>query len=337
MRWVKSNLNIVHLRTLQAVVQLGSHSAAAKHLGYTTSAVSQQVAALEKAVGVELFERGPRNLWPTPAGSAMEEHAYAILKLVAHAEDDMRNFASGASGALRISASGTAAAQLIPRALAKLAVQFSDADISVEDNGDLRRLTDDVLEGFADLVILYEYDFVPLSRPDGLVFHTVLDEELVVVTGTDSGAAKFRQTVADLSSEQWVTNEVGSAGTENFYQVCMQEGFEPQVRYYSNDFDVIRGIVKEHLGVALIPALALGIDRSIKMHRIPLATPRRKVLVAHRSSDTNILLPATLKALQDAAAEFLAWASTAFIEPQETPLGVIPAEAENVVGRRRTL
>ncbi|UYQ76550.1 LysR family transcriptional regulator [Glutamicibacter sp. JL.03c] len=323
MRWAKGNLNIIHLRTLQAVIRAGSHSAAAKQLGYTTSAVSQQIAALEKSAGVELFERGPRNLWPTAAGLAMDEHSNRILKLVVEAEDDMANYASGASGRLRVAATGAAAAQLIPRALARLAAQHSNINISVQNAREGRTLIDDVLEGFADLVILYDYDLGTPQWPEGLVAHTVMEEELVMVASPDSGTITTRISLADFSAEQWVANDPGSADTDYLLQACEREGFQPDIKYFSNDFDVIRGFVKERLGVALMPALALGIDRSIQMCRINAGSLKRRVLVAHRSSDSNQLLPATLAALQDAAEEFLQWTRTAFLEPQETPLGAI--------------
>ena len=324
MRWVKGNLNIINLRTLQMVVRSGSHSAAAKKLGYTTSAVSQQIAALEKALGVDLFERGPRSLRPTAAGLAMSEHADIILRQVAEAEDEMRGYASGARGSLRIGASGTAAAQLVPRALSRLAMHFAAADISVEDNG-VEQVASSVLEGTIDLGVVYEYEKVPVQRAEGLAFNTLLDEELVIIRGAHSQEPTTdRVSLGDFSHEVWVTNEVGSPGTDNFVQICRNSGFEPEVRFHSNDFDVVRGLVKETLGVALVPALALGIDRDIFMYRVAPPTPRRRVHVVHRISDTNPLLPATLVALRGAARDFLDWTTEAFGTRVEIPLGSTP-------------
>lgn len=326
MRWVKGNLNIINLRTLQMVIRSGSHSAAAKKLGYTTSAVSQQIAALEKALGVDLFERGPRSLWPTAAGLAMSEHADVILRQVAEAEDEMRGYASGARGSLRIGASGTAAAQLVPRALSRLAMHFAAADISVEDNG-VRQVASAVQEGTIDLGILYEYEKVPIQRTEGLAFSTLLDEELVVIRGAHSTQqGTDRVSLNDFSDEIWVANEIGSAGTENFVQVCRESGFEPNIQFHSNDFDVVRGLVKERLGVALVPALALGIDRDIFMYRVALPSPRRRVHVVHRTSDTNPLLPVTLTALRGAAQDFLDWTTEAFGTKVAIPLGTTPTE-----------
>lgn len=323
MRWVKGNLNIVNLRTFQTVIETGSHTAAAKKLGYTTSAVSQQIAALEKAVGVELFERGPRSLWPTPAGLAMSTHADVILRQVARVEDEMQTFASGSQGSLRIGASGTAAAALVPRALSRLAMRYASAEISVDDIG-LQKMADAVLEGVVDLGILYEYGKVPLQRTEGLVFNPILDEELVVISSARStGTTTEIFHLEDFAQERWITNEVGTSGTENFLHVCRESGFEPNVGFYSNDFDVIRGLVKETLGIALVPALALGIDRGISMHRLSEPAPRRIVHVLHRASDNNPLLAVAMAALRDAAEVFIDWTRDAFEIHLDSPVATI--------------
>lgn len=326
MRWVKGNLNIVNLRTLQMVIQTGSHTAAAKKLGYTTSAVSQQIAALEKAVGVELFERGPRNLWATPAGLAMSEQAELILKQVARAEDEMDAYASGSRGNLRIGATGTAAAQLVPRALSRLAMRYSEADISVEDISLRESLANSVLEGLIDLGIIYEYGKVPIPRPEGLVIRPLIEEELVVIRAAHSSpTTDVKVNIADFADEKWITNEVGSAGIENFLEVCREADFEPKVGYYSNDFDVVRGFAKETLGVALVPTLALGIDRGIAMHRLLEPTPKRWVHIAYRTSDVNPLLQVTIDALSKAAEDFIDWTTDAFhIHLDEPMVTIVP-------------
>ncbi|MBT8163663.1 MULTISPECIES: LysR family transcriptional regulator [Arthrobacter] len=323
MRWVKGNLNIINLRTLQMVINTGSHTGAAKKLGYTTSAVSQQIAALEKALGVELFERGPRSLWPTPAGLAMSAHADVILRQVARAEDEMQAYASGSQGSLRIGASGTAAAQLVPRALSRLAMRYATADISVEDISLQKGLATSVLEGLTDLGIIYEYGRVPIPRLEGLVLQPILDEELVVISAAHSaGKTGDKVPLEEFAQENWITNEVGSAGAENFIQMCEQAGFEPNIGFHSNDFDVIRGLVKETIGVALVPALALGIDRGIAFHRL-LDPPRRTVHVAHRASDLNPLLGVTIAALREAAEDFIDWTKDAFEVHLDNPVAFI--------------
>ena len=325
MRLVKGNLNIINLRTLQMVINTGSHTGAAKKLGYTTSAVSQQIAALEKALGVDLFERGPRSLWPTPAGLAMSAHADVILQQVARAEDEMHAYASGSRGSLRTGAFGTAAAQLIPRALSRLAMRYATADILLEDVSLEKGIASSVLEGLTDLGIIYEYARVPIPRTEGLIFQPILDEELVLISAAHSTRKTGeRVSLEEFAQENWITNEAGSAGAENFVELCQLAGFEPNIGFYSNDFDVIRGLVKETIGVALVPALALGIDRGIAFHRL-LDPPRRMIHVAHRTSDVNPLLAVTIAALREAAEDFIDWTTDAFEVHLDRPLAsVVP-------------
>jgi DNA-binding transcriptional LysR family regulator len=321
-------LNLVHLQTLQAVLKTGSLSGAAKELGYTTSAVSQQIAALERALGVKLFERGPRNLWPTAAAVQMGGHAAAVLSRLGEAEEDVRAFADGNRGRLRVAAFGTVSAQLLPRALARLVDRFPGAELTLQDDdGGPDDVAQAVCEGRADLGLVFEYDLVPQTWPGELRVSPVLDEELVVLCGPGQRTEDPHHTdLAALADAIWVANREDSAGYRNLTRLCAQAGFKPEIRFTSNDFDVIRGIVRENLGVAMVPALALGIDRSITMRRMRTRSPRRKVYAVHRSTDPNPLLPAAVGAVHEAARGFLVWTTEALGVRVDPPLASVSPE-----------
>ncbi|MEV0634008.1 LysR substrate-binding domain-containing protein [Streptomyces sp. NPDC050619] len=102
-------------------------------------------------------------------------------------------------------------------------------------------------------------------------------------------------------------------------------GFTPDIRFTSADFDVIRGIVRENLGVAMVPALALGIDRSITMRRLRTHGPRRKVLAVHRATDPDPLVPAAVAVIHEAAHEFVVWTTEAFAVRLDSTLAMTPA------------
>ncbi|MFI0816309.1 LysR family transcriptional regulator [Streptomyces sp. NPDC021098] len=318
-------LNMVHLQTLQAVLATGSLSGAAKELGYTTSAVSQQIAALERTLGVRLFERGPRNLWPTTAALQMGRHATALLSRLEEAEEDIRGYADGNRGRLRVAAFPTVSAQLLPKALRRLVARLPDAEITLQNDGDPTDVALAVCEGRADLGLVYAYDLVPETWPGELTLRPILDEELIVLCGPDQHTADAHHVdLRELSGAIWVTNDEGTAAHHNLLRLCAQSGFRPEIRFTSNDYDVIRGIVRENLGVAMVPALSLGIDRAITMRRMRTRGPRRKVLAVHRSTDPNPLVPAAVDAIREAAAEFVTWTTEAFGARVDSPLATTP-------------
>ena len=314
-------LNMVHLQTLRAVLDTGSLSGAAKELGYTTSAVSQQIAALERALGVRLFERGPRNLWPTTAAVEMGRHAAAILARLAEAEEDIRGYADGQRGRLRVAAFATVGTRVLPKALARLVDRFPEAELSLQDDDAPTEVAEAVCEGRADLGLVFEYDLVPQSWPGELRTCPILDEELVIIGGQRKPITDELYTeLAELSGAIWVTNREDSPGYDNLIRLCAQAGFNPEIRFTSNDFDVIRGIVRENLGIALVPALALGVDRDIILRRLRSAGPRRRVLAVYRSTDPNPLVFAAVEAIREAAAEFVRWTTDAFAVHLDSPL-----------------
>lgn len=320
-------LNFVHLHTLQAVLETGSLSGAGKKLGYTTSAVSQQIAALERSLGVQLFERGPRNLWPTASAHRAGEVAAGILDQLAEFEAQMRGVTRGERGQLRLAPFPTAGSRLVPLALAKLVQRFPDAEFSVQDEIRSVAVIEAVRTMRADLGLVFEYDAVPETWPDDLAVHPVLDEEVVVL----SGAARPDPLppmvdLASLSGETWVAHRSDAPGRVNFEYWCAQSGFHPRIRFETNDYDTIRGTVREDLGIAMVPALALGNDQTITMHRLEGASPRRRIRAVHRAADPNPLLPEALQAVAEAAGQFIEWTGGGFgTDTLHRPLASRPA------------
>lgn len=318
-------INPVHLQTLQSVLETGSLSGAAKELGYTTSAVSQQIAALERSVGVRLFERGPRSLWPTTAALQMGSHATEILCRISEVEESMRAFSEGRRGRLRVGAFPTVGAQLLPSALARLVERFSDAELIVHEDGEPLELAESVRDAKTDLALVCEYGMVPRKWPSELRMHPILDEEMVIIAGPRrDGDSDSRIDLREFANDIWISNRPGGASYDNLLRVCAQAGFRPDVRFSSDDFDVVRGIVRVGLGVALVPSLALGVDRSIGLHRLSEDGPRRRVLALSRSTDPNPLLPVMVEAIRAAAAEFARWTSDAFATRLPDPLASVP-------------
>src|SRR3954451_16765132 len=138
-----ADLNVTGLRVLREVAAQGLVTAAARTLGYTQSAISRQVAALEAAAGTPLFDRGARGVRLTEAGAALLRHATTVLDQVEEARRELDGLSPAASGRLRVGAFPTAAAALVPRALAGFGERWPAIDVSLRDGSSpshLRRL-----------------------------------------------------------------------------------------------------------------------------------------------------------------------------------------------------
>ena len=139
-----AELNLTGFRVLREVAARGSFTAAAESLGYTQSAVSRQIAALESAAGTPLFERGPRGVSPTDAGVALLQRAAVVVDEVEHAQRDLEGFSAAATGRLRIGAFPTAVAALIPRAVSRFRDQRPGVEVVLREGGSpsqLRRVS----------------------------------------------------------------------------------------------------------------------------------------------------------------------------------------------------
>ncbi|GAA3826477.1 LysR family transcriptional regulator [Brevibacterium ammoniilyticum] len=314
-----SDLNLLHVRVLRAVVDHGSLSGAAKELGYTTSAISQQISALEKALGVSLFERGPRSVTVTAAGTRMCELGADLLGDLASIADTMRAFSVADLGALRCTAVGSAAAQLLPRAVANMVASHPDAAVSLVVPGIDDDIAQSVRTGEADLGVVYDYTGLSQQPLDGLVVTPLLSEEMVVL-GQAQGASGMRESIREFADESWVCGSQGSVQDELLTRLGEHAGFVPRIVHRSDDLDVIRGFVGQGLGIALVPILALGIDRTIRLYRLHDVPALRRVHLIHRVTDDNPLLAAALAAFHRAAHDFLTWTLTAFEVTFDDPM-----------------
>lgn len=294
-------LNPVHLRTLAAVVRAGSFAVAARRLGYTSSAVSQQIAALERVVKVPLFEREAQRIRPTPAGEFLAARAHEVLASLGALEDDMQGLAEGTSGRLRIGSFPTASERLLPDAIANFQPSHRGVDILL-DEAEPEELVVRLQDGELDLALVYRYDLVPRSWPRSLTSVDLLHEDLVLLLTPDHDGTKGSDVpLADLRDAVWVASREGTAGASCLRALCASAGFEPTVGFRSNDYDVLHEFVRSGLGIALVPALSHVADDALRPTRLRDVTVRRHVSALHRSSGTNPAAGAMLAALGEVA------------------------------------
>lgn len=193
-------LDVRRMQVLRAVVSSGSVTAAAAHLGYTPSAVSQQIAALEKQAGITLLERVGRGVRPTPAGRLLTEHAATISRQLAEAETALAELRAGRTGRIAIRYFTTAGSCLVAPAVAELRERYPGVRIDLRHNS--ADPLAEVARGEADLALLVG---ARQGAPDGLqLVHLLDDPYRAVLPAGHPLAAERVLDLADLADQPWV-------------------------------------------------------------------------------------------------------------------------------------
>jgi DNA-binding transcriptional LysR family regulator len=295
-------LDVRRLRVLREVALRGSIAGAAEALRFTPSAVSQQVAKLEREAGVALVERGPRSISLTPAGWRLVEHAEAILDRLARAEIELRALA-GEPPALRLGAITTAAVGIVPDALVRFGAVRPDVEVTVAEADPLASLAR-LPTREIDLAIVFEYDFVPLPADPRVVYEVLLEEPLRVVLPASHPFAQRRAVrLADLAEETWIRSTPRSSCHPFTERACRAAGFEPRIRFEFDDYAAMQNLVASGAGVALAPDLGLTrLSPGVAARPIAFG-PKRRVLAAYRDGEGGLFgIPDMLAALRESVA-----------------------------------
>jgi DNA-binding transcriptional LysR family regulator len=311
-------LDVKRLRVLREVAAERSFSAAAQKLGYTQSAVSQQIAALEREAGSTLIERNPRGIRLTEAGEALVRHADKILARLAEAEAELEAIAGLRGGRLRLATFPTAGATLVPRAI----LAFNQRHPGVELTLTEAEPVDSVpllMGGELDLALIDDSALTQEAADDDVELIHLLDDPLHLVLPADHRLASRRRVrIADLAGEPWIHATQKCACSRHVRNACASAGFEPRVAYESDDCQVVQGLVAAGVGVAMIPALGLVSERSdVVIKSLGPKPPHRKIIAAalsggYRSpavAEMLEILRETAAAYQESAQPRLAAAS----------------------------
>jgi molybdate transport repressor ModE-like protein len=272
-------LDVKRMRILKEVADRGSFSAAAAALSYTQSAVSQQIAALEREAGTQLVTRGSRGIRLTEAGEALVRHADAILTRLADAEAELEAIAGLRGGRLRLAAFPTVGATLMPLAIATFRERHPDVELTVrqlepEDSLPLLK------SGELDIALTIEPNTI--QDNDGLDSAFLLDDPMFAALPLSHRLAnKPRVRLKDLSNESWISTTDACSCGDLVRKHCIRMGFEPKVTFESDDYLQIQGLVAAGVGVALIPTLALtSVRDDIVIRDLGNEAPVRKIAAA---------------------------------------------------------
>jgi DNA-binding transcriptional LysR family regulator len=294
------------LRVLLEVATRGSFSAAAEALAFTQSAVSQQVAALERETGTRLVERGVRPVRLTDAGRALVAHAEAVLARLDEAQQELGEIARLRRGRLRLASFPTAIATLVPAAIARFNQRHPDVDVTVADDhqqGLLARLARWEL----DLALIYDHEALP-EPEERLERTSLLDDpfDLVVPDG-HRFAGRTSVALEALAEATWIGGTPDGAYARIVLHSCRIAGFEPRVTFGSDDYNAVQAFVAVGLGVAILPRLALTLLRP-GLARVALNDPPVRRVAAARlaASFRSAATSSMLDVLKETADDFIA-------------------------------
>ena len=244
------------LTVFRAVARSGSITAAAQELGYTQSAVSRQIAALEADLGAVLLDRLPRGVRLTEAGHRLLGHAEHILDRMGQARRELSDLDRLRTGRLRFGAIASADAALVPRALAAFRAEHPDVEVTHAE-GLSAELIDQVLADDIELAVVS-----PRHAVDSRVrLRRLLDDPIMVALQRDHRLARRRTLhLAELAGEPWIAGP--ASPEETLIRAALRTGFAPTVEYVLGEWLAKLGFVAAGLGITLVPALAAGAARS---------------------------------------------------------------------------
>jgi molybdate transport repressor ModE-like protein len=294
-------LDVPRLRLLREVALRGSIAAAAREVGLTPSAVSQQLTILEREAGTALLDRSRRGVLLTGAGHALAGRARAIAELLEEARADLDRLTGELAGTVRLGTVASAAGALVSPAATRLQDEHPELDLSVT-VVDPARSIDQLLQGDLDIAVVDIYDGVPVPLPDYLIATDLCTEPLMLVGPPGKFAARSRIRLGALAEQNWVMPPAEAACGQAVRFACRAEGFEPRVRWETDDmWLLVRAVAAGH-GIAVLPRLAVAESVAEVVVR-PLFEPKltRRLLALTRSSaQSRSVVRATITALQTA-------------------------------------
>ncbi|MET9295079.1 LysR family transcriptional regulator [Streptomyces sp. NPDC003077] len=292
-------MNLERLRILSAVARHGSVTAAAVGLHVTSSAVSQQLAKLERETGQQLLTKNGRGVRLTDAGQLLAEHADRILSHVELARSDLEAHRGQAIGELRLCGFPTAARGLFPTALATLRREHPKLRVrTLEKEPEEGVLS--VVRGGADLAVVLDWYNQPLSLPEGLAKAPLLDDPADLAMPADHPLADRRTVeLEDFADDEWISWPQGELCHEWLTFTLRGKGIEPRIAHLAGEHHTQLALIAAGLGVAVAPRLGRGpVPEGVRV--VPVRhTMRRHIYAVWRAdADRRPSIRAVVEALR---------------------------------------
>lgn len=284
------DLDARRLRVLHEVSLRGSVTAAANVLHVTPSAVSQQLAQLEREAGCDLLERSGRGIVLTTAGATLARHAEEVVRALDGAQAGLAAANGSVAGTVRVGSFPSAAGAIVAPAAVRARRKHPDLNVQVVEMEDAPGMIE-LRSTAIDVLIVQEYDHVPWQPPEGVERHRLGIDPMHVVTPRAWRRATGR--LADLADLPWVASHADSRCGLATLQACRDAGFEPDIQHRALEYALLLDLVAAEFGVALIAGTGLrhvppGVDVT------PLERPRfkRTIFAATRAAGVGPRRPA---------------------------------------------
>jgi DNA-binding transcriptional LysR family regulator len=284
-------LDVRRLHLLRDLGRLGTIAAVAEAHAYTASAVSQQLAALQREAGVALVERSGRNVRLTPAGLALARHTEDVLSALEAASAGVAAAREGLHGTVRIGAFPSAVRTLLPATLVELAHEHPGLDLTVSEL-DPASMPGLLRDRRLDVALLQSYDLLREETDPAIEALRLLDEEVFL-------ASLRTQEIEGASEDGWIAGTPGTLCHTVTVRACRDAGFEPRIRHHVDDFTAVLALVAAGQGVALVPQLgAVEVPPGILLNALKLK--RRTTMAFRKGAGTHPVTAACVKALRRA-------------------------------------
>lgn len=272
-------IDVRHLSALIAVAEERSFGRAGQRLGFTQSAISQQIAAFERRIGAALFDRpgGPLPVDLTPAGAALLPHARAILARLETADDELDRLLAGEGGRITVGTFQSVSVKALPAIVGRLRSERPELEIRLFETDEVAELVSRTVEGELDVAFI-----VAPYADDRAEFEELCRDPFVAISRADSGLPRVLDSAA-LAGHALVGQHASSC------QLLIDEGLramhvEPAYVFRSNDNGAVQAMVRAGMGLAVLPWLAIDPDDpEILVHELDPPIPPRSIGIVRRA------------------------------------------------------
>ena len=289
------HFDFTDLRLYLNILDTGNITAGAARSHLSLAAASARIRAMEASLGIDFLERGRRGVTPTPAGTALAQHARLLLQHADRLQQDLAEYAKGVKGQVRLLCNTTAITEYLPEVLADFLCRHPNLDIDLQELPSAR-ITHALRQGAADLGIVS--DAVDTHALESLPFR---DDPLVLIMPPDHPLANgATPNFSDTLHHDYVGLNANSALAVYLEEQALHAGMRLQIRIRAEGFDGVMRMVARGAGLAIVPLAAIqrrAVDQSFKRFALKEDWAQRKLLLCARSFTG---LPAYARALLDA-------------------------------------